>query len=107
MQCARINNVTGKVALCDFESVSIYSLNAKLLIKERICGASETEGSRSTDSTAMITCCAFYEGVGNEWLARDLFFTGHGDGKVNVSERKDFSASTSRHPARCTELHTA
>ena len=35
----------------------------------------------------MITACAFYEGSGNEYLERDLFFTGHKRGVVNVCYR--------------------
>ena len=87
LQCARINNVTGRIALCGLEHVSIYSLNAKLLIKEKVCGNSKEDGSEDKDVSTTITSCAFYEGVGNEWLARDLFFTGHSNGNVNVSER--------------------
>jgi hypothetical protein len=38
----------------------------------------------SNDPTDYIASCAFYEGTGNEWLERDLVFTGHRRGVVNV-----------------------
>ena len=73
--------------MCDYRSVAIYSLNAQLLLKEGVCGGGVVGVDKPKDRNSMttITSCAFYEGVGNEWLSRELFFTGHSDGKVNVS----------------------
>ena len=34
-----------------------------------------------------ISSCAFFEGNGNEYLERQLIFTGHKRGVVNVSQR--------------------
>ena len=77
IQCARINNVTGQIVLCSTQWIFVYSLNGRLLLQQNICG--------STDSDDIVYCCAFYEGVGNEWLEKNLLFTGHRRGIVNVS----------------------
>lgn len=55
--------------------MSLYTLNGSLLLEQAACA--------STDDT--ILTCAFYEGVNNEWLDRQLLFTGHRRGVVNVS----------------------
>ena len=74
-QCARINDVTGVIIICRGPEVSLWTLNGDLLLEQSIY----VEG----DDT--ISCCAFYEGSGNEYLERNLIFTGHKKGVVNVS----------------------
>ena len=77
--------------MCGRHHVSIYSLNAVLLIKEKICGGGfKGDDCKDEENVAAITSCAFYEGVRNEWLVRDLFFTGRSDGKVDVSENHPY-----------------
>ena len=75
MQCARINDVTGVIMLCRGLEVSLWTLNGDPILGEDIY----VEG----DDT--ISSCAFYEGSGNEYLERNLIFTGHKKGVVNVS----------------------
>jgi beige protein homolog 1 len=41
----------------------------------------------STDEKKGIFACVFYEGVGHEWIAKDLLFTSHKEGVVRVSTR--------------------
>ncbi|KAK4989327.1 Beige protein-like 1 [Elasticomyces elasticus] len=72
--CARINSVTGHVLVCRGQTVSLYTLNGHLLLEQRVCEAED-------DS---VISCAFYEGVANEWLERELIFTGHKWGVVNI-----------------------
>lgn len=43
--------------------------------------------SETTDD--YIVSCAFYEGANNEWLERELLFTGHKRGLVNVGTIED------------------
>ena len=74
MQCARINDVTGVIMLCRGPEVSLWTLNGDPILGQDIC----VEG----DDT--ISSCAFYEGSGNEYLERNLIFTGHKKGVVNV-----------------------
>ena len=74
MQCARINDVTGVIMLCRGLEVSLWTLNGDPILGEDIY----VEG----DDT--ISSCAFYEGSGNEYLERNLIFTGHKKGIVNV-----------------------
>jgi hypothetical protein len=31
-----------------------------------------------------ILSCVFYDGIGHEWIAKDLLFTGHKDGVIRV-----------------------
>lgn len=75
MQCARINDVTGDIMLCRGPEVSLWTLNGDTILEQNIC----VEGDDA------ISSCAFYEGSGNEYLERNLIFTGHKKGVVNVS----------------------
>lgn len=61
--------------ICRGTLLSIYTLNGALLLERVVCELPND----------VICSCAFYEGVGNEWLERELLFTGHGKGLVSVS----------------------
>ena len=74
VQCARINDVTGEIMICRRDRVSLYTLNGSLLLEQSLCD--------SVDDSIMT--CVFYEGVNNEWQERELLFTGHRRGVVNV-----------------------
>ena len=74
VQAARVSNVTGHILLSQGRDVSLYTLNGHLLVKQRVCDSPDDQ----------VTCCAFYEGAGNEWLERELIFTGHAHGVVNI-----------------------
>lgn len=74
-QCARINDATGNIMVCRGRLVSLYTLNGALLLERAVCEQADDN----------ILSCGFYEGVGNEWLERELLFTGHRKGVVNVS----------------------
>ena len=39
----------------------------------------------SVENDDVVSSCAFYEGNGNEYLERQLVFTGHKRGVANVS----------------------
>ena len=54
--------------------MSLWTLNGDLILEQNVY----VEG----DDT--ISSCAFYEGSGNEYLERNLIFTGHRKGVVNV-----------------------
>lgn len=77
VSCAAINDVTGNIVLCHGHEISMYSLNGDLLLRQ-------DSGDRSQES---VVSCACYEGAGNEWLERDLVFTGHKRGQVRVWSR--------------------
>jgi len=74
VECASINDVTGNIVLCHGSQISIYTLNGKLLLRQE-------SGDRTPEN---IVSCACYEGAGNEWLERDLIFTGHKRGVVRI-----------------------
>ena len=74
VECARINDVNGNIVLCHGARVAMYTLNGELLLDQMA-------GNTAEDS---ILCCAFYEGAGNEWLEREIFFTGHKQGIVKL-----------------------
>lgn len=74
VNCAAINDVTGNMVLCHGHQISMYSLNGNLLLRQ-------DSGDRTMES---IVSCACYEGAGNEWLERDLVFTGHKRGQVRI-----------------------
>lgn len=66
--------MTGDIAICRGNRISLYTLNGALLTEQTACESSEES----------ILACMFYEGVNNEWLERELLFTGHKRGVVNV-----------------------
>ncbi|KAI9803261.1 MAG: hypothetical protein M1825_002052 [Sarcosagium campestre] len=74
VECARINDITGNILLCRGARVELFGLNGNLLIDQQV----------GDDTDDVIFSCAFYEGVANEWLERDILFTGHRYGVVNV-----------------------
>lgn len=61
--------------LCRGRKVSLFTLNGDLILEQDVCVEGEDR----------LVCCAFYEGLGNEYMERDLIFTGHKRGVVNVS----------------------
>ncbi|KAL1984031.1 hypothetical protein VTN96DRAFT_9628 [Rasamsonia emersonii] len=74
VECARINDMTGNIMICRGSRISLYTLNGSLLLDQAVCETSDD----------CIVSCAFYEGVSNEWLQRELLFTGHKRGLVNI-----------------------
>lgn len=60
--------------VCRGNRISIYTLNGALLLEQDVC--------ESIDDRVM--SCVFYEGVDNEWQERELIFTGHRKGVVNI-----------------------
>jgi len=60
--------------LCRGQRVALYTLNGQLLLDQLVCDTNDD----------YVVSCAFYEGTGNEWLERDILFTGHKRGIVNV-----------------------
>ncbi|WPH03249.1 beige protein like 1 [Acrodontium crateriforme] len=74
IQAAKISNVSGHIALCQGVNLLLYTLNGHLLVKQKLCDNADDQ----------ILSCAFYEGAGNEWLERELIFTGHRGGVANV-----------------------
>lgn len=60
--------------LCRGRTVSLFTLNGEKILDQDVC--------HEPDDT--ITACAFYEGSGNEYLERNLIFTGQRQGVVNV-----------------------
>ncbi len=74
VDCASINDVTGNIVLCRGSRITMYTLNGALILDQ-------DAGDRADDT---IISCACYEGAGNEWLERDILFTGHKRGIVKV-----------------------
>ncbi|KAH0538184.1 hypothetical protein FGG08_005200 [Glutinoglossum americanum] len=77
-QCARINDVTGNIMLCRGQNVALYTLNGQPLLDQPVCDTNDDH----------VVSCAFYEGTGNEWLERDILFTGHKRGVVNIWNKR-------------------
>lgn len=61
--------------LCRGHYVSLFTLNGELILEQNVC----------IECDDAVLSCAFYEGLGNEYLERDLIFTGHRRGVVNVN----------------------
>lgn len=64
--------------------VSLYTLNGDIILEQDVC----VEGDDA------VVSCAFYEGSGNEYLERDLIFTGQKKGVANVSLDKNLVEKT-------------
>lgn len=75
--CARISNVTGRILLCAGAAAFVFSLNGDLLVEQEVCETREPDDTVQT--------CTFYEGVSDEWIERELIFTGHRRGVASVS----------------------
>lgn len=78
VQCATVNDVTGDIILCCGPYITIYTLNGQRMVSQNLCRISDD----------VIVSCASYDGVGNEWLERELIFTGHKRGIMNVWNKK-------------------
>lgn len=76
IRAAAISSISGHILLCRGSSILLYTLNGHLLVSQRICA------DNSPDE--QLFCAAFYHGSGNEWVERELLFTGHAGGVVNV-----------------------
>ena len=74
VSCARINDVTGNIMICRDRTVTLYSLNGDLILERDVCDVEDDH----------VVSCAFYEGTGDEWLERELLFTGHRHGVVKI-----------------------
>lgn len=61
--------------ICRGNRISLYTLNGTVLLEQIVCDSADDQ----------ILSCVFYEGVDNEWQERELLFTGHRRGVVNVS----------------------
>ncbi|RVD82445.1 uncharacterized protein DFL_006872 [Arthrobotrys flagrans] len=75
IHCITLNDVTGDILVSRPTDMTLYTLNGELVLRksiEEVC----------PDQVIMST--AFYEGVSNEWLERELIFTGHRRGIVNI-----------------------
>ncbi|TKA72172.1 hypothetical protein B0A55_07874 [Friedmanniomyces simplex] len=93
VQAARVSNATGRIALCQGAYVLLFTINGHLLVKQKVCesdssGSSVDNGNGNGDGNGNgedgIVSCAFYEGQGNEYLERELVFTGHRHGVANI-----------------------
>ena len=70
-----VNDATGDIATCSGPNLHWWTVNGDLFAEQMICA----------DTTKGILACIFYEGVGQEWIAKDLVFTAHKEGVVRVS----------------------
>lgn len=93
IQAAAVNDVSGDILLCAGTKVWLYTLNGSLIVAQDLAlpttprglSPSSSEQRQHDDS---ISCCVFYEGAGEEWVKRDLIFTGQKRGVVNVWEKR-------------------
>ncbi|KAG5519106.1 hypothetical protein PMAC_002193 [Pneumocystis sp. 'macacae'] len=74
IQCVSINDTNGDIATCSGTIISIWTINGDLLLHQNI----------QFNENDMIFSCKFYEGINDEWIERDLIFTGHGSGIVQI-----------------------
>ncbi|KAI9676047.1 MAG: hypothetical protein M1817_000790 [Caeruleum heppii] len=75
IESVRVNDVTGEMMICRGGKLTLFTLNGQVILEVAV----------SEDEDDCVGSCAFYEGVGNEWLERELIFTGHRGGVVNAS----------------------
>ncbi|KAF2203647.1 beach-domain-containing protein [Delitschia confertaspora ATCC 74209] len=94
VQCAKINSLTGRLVLGVGKRLVVTTLNGRVLGDWDVCeDAGERNGGKGirTRSTSgenegedQICAVACYEGMANEWVERELVFTGHRRGVVKV-----------------------
>lgn len=75
VQAAQISSTSGHIVLCRGNHVLLFTLNGHLLLDQKISSENPDE---------QILSAAFYNGAANEWVERELLFTGHPHGVVNV-----------------------
>ena len=75
VQAAQISSTSGHIVLCRGNHVLLFTLNGHLLVDQKISSENPDE---------QILSAAFYNGAANEWVERELLFTGHPHGVVNV-----------------------
>ena len=80
-----VNDATGDIATCAGPNLHWWTINGDLFAEQTI----------STDAQKGILACVFYEGVGHEWIPKDLLFTAHKEGIVRVELAYHFSNSRS------------
>ncbi|KAL8692951.1 MAG: hypothetical protein Q9218_002128 [Villophora microphyllina] len=90
VSCARIHDVNGTIMICCGPDLGLYTLNGEMVIEQNVC----------TEDDAIVSC-AFYEGSGNEYPKRNLVFTGHWRGVVNVCLLLHPHMPHHRHAAKC------
>jgi beige protein homolog 1 len=69
-----VNDATGDIATCAGPNLHWWTINGDQFAEQMICA----------DARNGILVCVFYEGVGQEWIAKDLLFTAHKEGIVRV-----------------------
>ena len=74
VEVAAVNDMTGDIATCSGPYLHWWTINGDLYAEQMIC-AEDEHG---------ILSCVFYDGIGHEWIAKDLLFTGHKDGVIRV-----------------------
>lgn len=73
VQLVAINNVTGDIATCSGGTVRLWTINGDLLVQ------------RPTSQMSDPICSVrFYEGIAGQWQTRDLLFTGHKKGIIQI-----------------------
>ena len=75
VQCACINDVTGDILICHKTTMILFTLNGEPIAERSIFPGNQED---------ILYSCAFYEGPGNKYLARQLIFSGHKRGVVHV-----------------------
>jgi hypothetical protein len=80
VSCLAVNDVSGDMLLCSGQTVRLFTINGELILAHNACSDSSADD--------VVVSCAFYEGSANEWLERELVFTGHKRGIVNVWEKR-------------------
>lgn len=72
VNCACINDVNGDIMICRGQNLTLLTLNGEFILEQNVC----------IDHDDFISSCAWYEGIGNEWIENELCFTGHRGGMV-------------------------
>lgn len=74
IQAAQISSISGHILLCRGPQLLLFTLNGHLLVEQKVSESPED----------LMHCCAFYNGAANEWVERELVFTGHAHGIANA-----------------------
>lgn len=84
IECAAMNDVTGNIIVCYGSTICVFTLNGDLLVRQDTSERARSSTSPITATEDNIISVSCYEGAGNEWLERDIIFTGHKRGIVKI-----------------------
>lgn len=84
VSCLAINQTTGFIAVSHTTTITLYTINGHTLIHAQQTCPEQDESITALALLNSPTTTSSSSGLGNDYLTRDLVFTGHNHGVVNI-----------------------